>query len=436
MKTNCTLVFDIGKTNQKYFVFDENHSVLDKGQTNIPTIVDEDEHPAEDIREIVQWMKSNFERLLNSDLFEIKNANISGHGATFVHLDSGGEVVTPVYDYHKPVEENTFDSFYHKYGPEANFSTQTGSKNAGMLNSGKQIYWLKTKRPELFKKVKHSLHLPQYLSYAFTGKMFSEYSSIGCHTDLWDFEKQQYHRWILKEGIIDLFPPIAKANETVSVELAGKKINFGIGIHDSSAALLNYLKKSTSPFLLISTGTWCITFNPFANDSAFNETEINNGATAYMKIDGSVVKTSRLFMGQEHKIQVTKLISQFEKPELYHRNLKFNNQIFNSIKEKQTNHFRWEYLDLKDCPEQEDLNFNSFEEAYHQLMTELMSLLEEKILILYDEPPKTFFVDGGFSDNDIFLKLLKIKFYNQVIVSKPEAYGSSLGAAIVMGSII
>ena len=164
--------------------------------------------------------------------------------------------------------------------------------------------------------------------------------------------------------------------------------------------------------------------------------EINNGAIAYMKIDGSVVKTSRLFMGQEHKIQVTKLISQFEKPELYHRNLKFNNHIFNSIKEKGTNHFRWEYLNLKDCPEQEDLNFNSFEEAYHQLMIELLSLLEEKILILYDEPPKTFFVDGGFSDNDIFLKLLKIKFYNQVIVSKPEAYGSSLGAAIVMGSII
>ena len=190
-----------------------------------------------------------------------------------------------------------------------------------MLNSGKQIYWLKTKRPELFKKIKHSLHLPQYLSYAFTGKMFSEYSSIGCHTDLWDFEKQQYHRWIFNEGIIDLFPPIAKSNEKVLLEIAGKKINFGIGIHDSSAALLSYLIKSTLPFLLISTGTWCITFNPFANDSAFNETEINNGAIAYMKIDGSVVKTSRLFMGQEHEIQVAKLISQFEKPELYHLSL-------------------------------------------------------------------------------------------------------------------
>ena len=436
MKTNCTLVFDIGKTNQKYFVFDENRGVLDKGQTNIPTIVDEDEHPAEDIKEIVQWMTTNFERLLNSDLFEIKNANISGHGATFVHLDSEGEVVTPVYDYHKPIEENTFDSFYHKYGPEANFSTQTGSKNVEMLNSGKQIYWLKTKRPELFEKVKHSLHLPQYLSYVFTGKMFSEYSSIGCHTDLWDFEKQQYHQWVLKEGIIDLLPPIARANETVSLDFSGKKINFGIGIHDSSAALLPYFKKSEATFLLISTGTWCITFNPFVSNSVFSQAEINNGAIAYMKIDGSIVKTSRLFMGQEHKIQVKKLISQFEKPELYHRNLKFNNPIFNSIKEKETNHFRWEYLDLKDCPEQEDLNFNSFEESYHQLMTELMSLLEEKILILYNEPPKTFFVDGGFSNNDVFLKLLKIKFYNQVIVSKPEAYGSSLGAAIIMGSII
>jgi sugar (pentulose or hexulose) kinase len=435
METNCTLIFDIGKTNQKYFVFDENQKVLDKGQTNIPTILDEDGHPSEDIREIVHWMKTNFDRLLNSDFFEIKNANISGHGATFVHLDYEGEFVTPVYDYHKPIEENTFDSFYQKYGPEAKFSTQTGSKNVEMLNSGKQIYWLKTKRPELFKKVKHSLHLPQYLSYAFTGKMFSEYSSIGCHTDLWDFEKQQYHRWVLEEGIIDLLPPIARPNETVSIDFAGKKINFGVGIHDSSAALLPYLIKSTTPFLLISTGTWCITFNPFASDSVFDETEIINGVIAYMKIDGSIVKTSRLFLGQEHKIQVSKLICQFEKPEFYHRNLEFNNQIFNTIKEKGKHHFRWEYLDTKNCPDREELNFNSFEEAYHQLMIELLSLLEEKILILYDVPPKKIFVDVGFSNNDVFLKLLKIKFPNQIIESKPEAYGSSLGAAILMGSV-
>ena len=434
MKTNCTLIFDIGKTNQKYFVFDENLGVLDKGQTNISTIQDEDGHPAEDIREIVQWMKTNFERLLYSDLFEIKNSNISAHGATLVHLDSEGEVVTPVYDYHKPIEENTFDSFYQKYGPESKFSTQTGSANVEMLNSGKQIYWLKTKRPELFEKVKHSLHLPQYLSYVFTEKMFSEYSSIGCHTDLWDFEKQEYHQWVLDEGIIDLLPPIGKGNETVSIKFLGKKINFGIGIHDSSAALIPYFKKSGAPFLLISTGTWCITFNPFTSNSFFDETEINNGVIAYMKTDGSIVKTSRLFLGQEHKIQVSKLISQFEKPEFYHRNLKFNNQIFNIINEKGKHHFRWAYLDTKHCPDQEDLSFNSFEEAYHQLMIELLSLLEEKILILYNEPPPTFFVDGGFSDNDIFLKLLKIKFSNQIIKSKPEAYGSSLGAVIVMGS--
>jgi sugar (pentulose or hexulose) kinase len=68
-------------------------------------------------------------------------------------------------------------------------------------------------------------------------------------------------------------------------------------------------------------------------------------------------------------------------------------------------------------------------------MIELLSLLEEKILILYDVPPKKIFVDGGFSNNDVFLKLLKIKFPNQIIESKPEAYGSSLGAAILMGSV-
>ena len=65
-------------------------------------------------------------------------------------------------------------------------------ENLNFLNSGKQLYWLKYKRPEIFKKIKKTLHLPQYLSYVFTGEMYSEYTSIGCHTVLWDYQKKKF----------------------------------------------------------------------------------------------------------------------------------------------------------------------------------------------------------------------------------------------------
>ena len=55
------------------------------------------------------------------------------------------------------------------------------------------------------------LHLPQYLSYLVTGKACSDITSIGCHTNLWDFEKKKYHEWVKKEGIDAILPPIGQS---------------------------------------------------------------------------------------------------------------------------------------------------------------------------------------------------------------------------------
>ena len=190
MKKDCCLVFDIGKTNQKYFLFDTDFKILAREKVTLSKIEDEEGHSAENICEIVSWMKESLETLLASDTFVINKVNFSAFGATLVHLDKKGVVVAPVYDYHKPVETNTFEPFYRDYGPESVFASHTGSKNLNLLNSGKQLYWLKYKRPEIFKKIRYSLHLPQYLSYVFTGEMHTEFTSIGCHTDLWDYKKR------------------------------------------------------------------------------------------------------------------------------------------------------------------------------------------------------------------------------------------------------
>ena len=74
-----------------------------------------------------------------------------------------------------------------------------------MLNSGLQLYWLKKTKPEVFKKIKYSLHLPQYLSYIFTGIPLSEYTSIGCHTALWDYEKKIIILGFIKKILIKFY---------------------------------------------------------------------------------------------------------------------------------------------------------------------------------------------------------------------------------------
>ena len=429
MKKKCCLVFDIGKTNQKYFLFDADFKILAREKISIPKIEDEQGHIAENIQEIVSWMKKSFQTLLASEIFEIHMVSFSGFGATLIHLNDNGQLVAPVYDYLKPVDNDTFIPFYRDYGPESVFATQTGSKNLNLLNSGKQLYWLKYKHPAIFEKIRHSLHLPQYLSYVFTGKMFSEYTSIGCHTDLWDYDKKDYHTWVKSEGFDRFFPPIVETQTTVIKNIQGRNISFGIGIHDSSSALLTYLLKEKEPFILLSTGTWCINFNPFSKDSLFDEKQINAGATAYMKIDGSPVKSSRLFLGEEHRLKVEKLIEHFNKPKFHHRGLELEKQVIEEVLKKSKKHFHWKYLDNSNAPTDDNIDFPNFEIGYYQLMRELTDLLKVEIDVICETLPKRIYVDGGFSDNKIFLALLKKQFTHQKIIAEPASFACALGAA-------
>jgi len=436
LKKKCCLVFDIGKTNQKYFLFDADFKILAREKISISKIEDQDGHIAENIQEIVSWMKKSFQTLLASEIFEIHMVSFSGFGATLIHLDDNGQVVAPVYDYLKPVDNDTFIPFYRDYGPESVFASQTGSKNLNLLNSGKQLYWLKYKHPAIFEKIRYSLHLPQYLSYVFTGKMYSEYTCIGCHTDLWDYDKKDYHTWVKSEGFDRFFPPIVETQTTVMKNIQGRKISFGIGIHDSSSALLTYLLKEKEPFMLLSTGTWCINFNPFSKDSLFDERQINAGATAYMKIDGSPVKSSRLFLGEEHRLKVEKLIEHFNKPKFYHRGLELEKQVIEEVLKKSKKHFHWKYLDNSNAPTDDNIDFPNFEIAYYQLIRELTDLLKVEIDVICETLPKRIYVDGGFSDNKIFLALLKKQFAHQKIIAEPASFACALGAAQLITQIV
>ena len=79
----------------------------------------------------------------------------------------------------------------------------------------------------------------------------------------WNFKKNAYHRWVKSEDIQKKLPPLCKEEEPQSISLKKKRIVAGNGLHDSSAALVPYLISFNYPFVLISTGTWCISLNPF-----------------------------------------------------------------------------------------------------------------------------------------------------------------------------
>ncbi|MEM6376772.1 MAG: FGGY family carbohydrate kinase [Bacteroidota bacterium] len=290
-----TAVFDIGKTNKKFFLFDKNYQEVFKSYQQFEEIEDEDGFPCDNVAALKKWVITTFQEALGNPNFEIKAVNCSAYGASFVHLDKRGEIITPLYNYLKPFPADLLDAFYKKYGNQLQLATETASPPLGMLNSGLQLYWLKHRKSDFYERVRWSLHLPQYLSYLLSGVPLSEYTSIGCHTMLWDYQQKDYHAWVYAEGIDKILAPIVTTDLSINRRFGHESIKVGSGIHDSSAALLPYKMISNQPFLTLSTGTWSITLNPF-NQEPLKSEELTQDCLNFLSTDGKMVKAASLFL--------------------------------------------------------------------------------------------------------------------------------------------
>lgn len=348
-------IIDVGKTNKKILLFDERYKVRYEKSIHLDETVDEDGFSCEDINALTQWLKNSIAEVFALSDFNIKAINFSGYGASFVHLDEFGKVIAPLYNYLKPYPGNLLKKFYETYGGETKFSRTTASPVLGNLNSGMQLYRLKYELPEVFKKIKFSLHLPQYLSFLLTGQYYSDITSLGCHTNLWDFEKNNYHNWVGEEGVDKIMAPIASSDKMVFVNVGSKLIPVGIGLHDSSAALMPYQTIFQQPFNLLSTGTWCINLNPF-NASLLTDDELKEDCLCYLSYEGKPVKASRIFAGYEHEQQTKRLAVHFHVNEDYYKSIRFNEDFLATGQQNGV-------ISL------EDLNlFPDYESAYYQLI--------------------------------------------------------------------
>ncbi|MFC3880328.1 FGGY-family carbohydrate kinase [Algoriphagus namhaensis] len=440
-KLPVTAIFDIGRTNKKFFLFNEQLKEVHQSYERFEPIPDEDGFPAEALQAMSEWMLTTFLDALKLEEFEIKALNFSTHGASFVHVDELGDPATPLYDYLKPCPEELLDRFYQENGGKMNFCRSTSSPPLAMLNSGLQLYFLKYAKPEKFKNIKHSFHLPQYVSFLFTGEKTSDFTSLGCHTGLWDFEKKDYHPWVDREGFRCLLPPIKSGKTVIRTKPELGNIPCGIGIHDSSAALLPYLKQESEPFVLLSTGTWAIAINPF-NKSPLTKKELKRDCLQFLSVLGEPIKISRLFIGEEHKFQIEAMYAHFHLERGTYKKLTFDDAICQKVRAKSEKRIAFHYLkpgdfDLESAEKTDWASFENFEEAYYTFMNELTDLqLSSLNLVLEGSSVKQIFIDGGFNANPIFLEMLRKKLPELEIIPSDFPNGSALGAAMLINEAI
>ncbi|GJM34576.1 MAG: carbohydrate kinase [Saprospiraceae bacterium] len=430
-----TLIFDIGKTNKKAFLFDKNYQEVIKVYSRFEEQQDEDGFPCDDLPAIQKWIINTVQNILQEGKYKVIAINFSTYGASFVHLDKNGKVLTPLYNYLKPIPAEIITSFYEKYGDEMKIARETASPVLdGLLNSGLQLYWLKYSQPKVFEQIRWSLHFPQYLSYLLTGIPVSEYTSIGCHTMLWDFKKSDYHRWVYEEGIDQILPPIVDTSTSINCRLWGESIKIGVGIHDSSAALLPYIRAEQKPFILISTGTWSISLNAF-NQALLTDQELENDCLNFMRMDGLPVKAARLFLGQEYKVQAKELEAFFNTKKEAHQGVRFDELLYQKVSNDEGHYFSFQYLKTpwKHPAVSQLTSFESFEAAYHQLMWELVTLqVAAANLAIGQTVVKKLYIDGGFADNEVFAQLLARYFKDLKLRTTQSPLGSALGAVMVI----
>jgi L-fuculokinase len=409
------LIFDIGKTNKKAFIFDENYQILWQESVNLPETVDEDGDACEDIAVLSAWILATWEAVQSK--YPIKAVNFSTYGASLVYLDAHEKPLTPLYNYLKPYPKSLKNQFYEAYGGEESFAVTTASPVLGSLNSGMQLYRFKKEQPKLFKQMKYGLHLPQYVSYLLSKRCYSDITSIGCHTNFWDFTKQDYHDWVEKEQFRSKLPAIRPAKTVTRLE---NGIVVGIGLHDSSAALIPYLLQFKMPFVLLSTGTWNIALNPF-NDNPLTYNELQQDCLCYLTYEGLPVKASRFFAGYEHELQTNRFATHFNVDSDYYKTVPYNPRTITEL--------RFNPLKINNLS-----NFYNYETAYHQLTLDIVNQQIIALNWILDSKSKIqrLFVDGGFAKNEIFMLLLAESFPEIEVLAAEIAQASALGAASVI----
>lgn len=311
--TDVIAVFDVGKTNKKIMIFDGELSLLDRRYRHFESrVVDGVE--LEPIDEVAAWFLDTLGAL--AEEYTITAVGITTHGASVVTLDASGTIACPVVSYTHTPPDDLHDRFYDLVGTRDELQRRTATAELKpLINPAKLLFFTQEQWPERFARVARIVFLPQYFGYLLTGRIAADYTYVGCHTYLWDFEAWEWSSVAESLGLKSALPPTPSRSwetmGTITAEAARRTgldtdVPVTVGIHDSNASLLPYLlRRSSEDFILNSTGTWCVAMNPGPNaagmPASFQSEEI--GKTVFFNISafGHPVKTTILMGGQEYE---------------------------------------------------------------------------------------------------------------------------------------
>ncbi len=448
-------VLDIGKTNKKLIVYNEQMDQLDSIYSAFPTVRYED-LDIEDIDGIKAWFIEGLK--LFGKKYPIKVISITTHGATGVCLDERGKPSVPVVAYTNEVDDKFHDEFYRLAGSRQELQTGTATAEVKpLINFAKLLYFLKKRFPDKFAATKSVLFYPQYFSYILTGIRSADFTYAGCHTYLWDFKKWKWSGVAEKMGLLSLLPrKINKPGDilgTIKEDIAkttglAAETIVTTGIHDSNSSLLPYLIKGEKNFILNSTGTWCVVMHP-TKELLFKEEDLGKMIFYNISAKEELVKTA-IFMGGLEFETYLKILQEkhstdehpeFE-PEAIQKIIDSKESFILPGVVMGAGQFPDSAPRIIDCDEvfslsevEEKIKTPAFFEDYKKgYLTLVLSLvIQTKIAIDRINAPKgaPIYIEGGFRHNKNYVKLLASVFRESPVFLTNIEEATSYGAALL-----
>ncbi|MFW6387887.1 MAG: FGGY-family carbohydrate kinase [bacterium] len=298
-------VLDVGKTNKKLLIFDDTLTLLDSTYRTFPP-KERDGIPVEDLDGLMSWFYTQLKEFAAQ--YPIRSISCSTHGAAFVGVDENGRQTLPLVDYTYEPGEEFHERFYRTVGDRHELQRTTATLELkALINPSQGLFFSREQFPDEFAATRWFLPFPSFFAMQLTGIPSAEWTYVGCHTYLWDFAKNTWSQVADRLGIRDRLPDhIARPYDrlgTIRPELAAETglpedTVVPFCIHDSNAALLPYLVTEQEPFLLNSTGTWCVVMRP-AEEVSFADDEIGKSVFFNLSANGTPVKTAILMAGLE-----------------------------------------------------------------------------------------------------------------------------------------
>jgi sugar (pentulose or hexulose) kinase len=225
------------------------------------------------------------------------------HGAALACLGEDGSLVLPIMYYTTEPPRQIVEEYQRIEPP---FGEVFCPLLPMALTHGLQLYWQEQRFPAEFAKITDIITWIQYVGFLLSGNRVSEISSLSCQSQLIDVQHNRFSSLARARGWDGSFPPVVKAWETIGMlkpEFRGPGFRGEgrvlAGVHDSNANYLRYLAAGFGQFTLLSSGTWIIGFDSSTPISALAK---ERDTASNTDVFGKQVASCRFYGGREFEI--------------------------------------------------------------------------------------------------------------------------------------